>query len=74
MSDYTSLKGFNSVFETTLGNELQDNIVEFFDWGLLQKGNYFNVTLGELNESNEDYSKLSYVDLQNVSGTVFQAF
>jgi hypothetical protein len=74
MSDYTSLKGFNSVFETTLGNELQDNIVEFFDWGLLQKGNYFNVTVGERNEKNEDYSKLSYVDLKNVDGVSFQGF
>lgn len=74
MSEYTSLKGFNSVFETTLGNELQDNIVEFFDWGLLQKGNYFNVTLNERNENNEDYSKLSYVDLNHIDGTVFQSF
>lgn len=74
MSEYTSLKGFNSVFETTLGNELQDNIVEFFDWGLLQKGNYFNVTLNEQNENNEDYSRLSYVDLNHIDGTVFQSF
>jgi hypothetical protein len=55
---YLSLKGFNSVFEATLNNELQDNVVEFLDWALLEKGNYMNVTLGELSSDNQDYSKL----------------
>lgn len=55
---YLDLKGFNSVFDSTLNNELQDNIVEFLDWSLLQKGNYMNVTLGELSPDNMDYSKL----------------
>lgn len=53
------LKGFNNIFESTLSNEIQDNLVEFFDWGLLEKGNYFNVTKGELSYNNTDYSKLS---------------
>ena len=52
------LHGFNSVFSTTLNNELQDNLVEFFDWGLLEKGNYFNATLGELSPRSQDYSLL----------------
>ena len=68
------LKGFDSVFKTTLNNEIQDNLIEFFDWGLLQKGNYFNVTLGETDLNGNDYSKLSYVDLDYVDGLVFQGF
>jgi hypothetical protein len=48
MANYLNLKGFTNVFDTTLNNELQDNLVEFLDWGLLEKGNYQNVTLGEL--------------------------
>ena len=48
MSDYLNLKGIDSIFDNTLGNELQDNTIEFLDWALLQKGNYTNVTLGEL--------------------------
>ena len=52
------LKGFNSVKDTTLNNEIQDNMVEFFDWALLKKGNYFNVTLGETAPNGYDYSKL----------------
>lgn len=53
-----SLKGFDSIFDATLNNELQDNIVEFLDWGLLEKGNYFNVTAGETSPNGEDYSLL----------------
>ena len=53
-----NLKGFNSVFDSTLNNELQDNIIEFLDWNLLGKGNYFNVTKGETSHSNQDYSLL----------------
>lgn len=56
--NYLNLKGFDSVFDTTLNNELQDNIVEFLEWSLLEKGNYMNVTLGELSPEGIDYSKL----------------
>ena len=62
MSD---LKGFNNVFETTLNNELQDNLVEFFDWGLLEKGNYFNAELGETSSNGQDYSKLTLSNTQS---------
>lgn len=41
------LKGFSNVFDTTITNEIADNLVEFFDWGLLNKGNFFNVNLNE---------------------------
>jgi hypothetical protein len=58
MSNYLNLKGFDSVFDSTLNNELQDNIVEFLDWSLLEKGNYMNVSLGELSPEGIDYSKL----------------
>jgi hypothetical protein len=52
------LKGFASVFDATLNNEIQDGIIEYFDWALLEKGNYFNVTKGELGPSGEDMSRL----------------
>jgi hypothetical protein len=58
MTDYLRLKGFDEIFETTLNNELQDNIIEFLDWGLLEKGNYFNVTLNEQSPNSSDYSLL----------------
>ena len=58
MPDYTNLKGFSNIFDATVGNELQDNIVEFIDWGLMEKGNYFNVTKGETGPNGYDYSLL----------------
>ncbi len=58
MTDYLNLKGFSNIFEATLNNELQDNIIEFLDWGLMEKGNYFNVTKGELSPRSKDYSRL----------------
>lgn len=53
-----TLKGFDNIYEYTLNNEIQDNLIEYFDWGLLEKGNYFNVTLGEQDYSGNDYSLL----------------
>jgi hypothetical protein len=76
MTNYLNLKGFNNVFDTTLNNELQDNLVEFLDWGLLEKGNYQNVTLGELAPNGSDYSLLKVVPsyVSGRSGTVWEGF
>ena len=52
------LVGFKTVFDNTTNNELQDNLIEFFDWGLLEKGNYFNTSLGETSPQGLDYSLL----------------
>lgn len=75
MSNYLNLKGFDSVFDSTLNNELQDNIVEFLDWSLLEKGNYMNVSLGELSPEGIDYSKLR-ISSNNVfpSGKAWEGF
>lgn len=72
---YQSLKGFDSIFDQTLNNELQDNIVEFLDWGLLEKGNYFNVTIGELSPNGYDYSLLRISSNQHyASGQAWEGF
>jgi len=69
------LKGFSTVFETTLNNELQDNLIEFFDWGLLEKGNYFNTTKGETSNAGTDYSKLTLSKSQSfASGRAWEGF
>ena len=70
-----NLKGFDSVFDATLNNELQDNIVEFFDWTLLRKGNYFNTTFGETSPNGFDYSQLRLSsDKRYTSGTAWEGF
>ncbi|MQF98160.1 MAG: hypothetical protein FI729_01320 [SAR202 cluster bacterium] len=58
MSFFSPLKGFKNINSSTLSNDIQDGLVEFFDWALLDKGNYFNVTLNEQSPNGEDYSKL----------------
>ena len=45
MPTYTSLKFIDSVGKTTLSQQLQDNLVEFFSWGLIDKGGFFNVNI-----------------------------
>ena len=37
MSYFSPLKGINSVFDYTLNNDIQDGLVEYFDWALLEK-------------------------------------
>lgn len=75
MSDYLNLKGINSIFDTTLNTELQDNIIEFLDWALLEKGNYFNVTLGEESSNGNDYSLLRVSSNDNFAdGQAWEGF
>ena len=58
MADERKIKGIDNIFSATPNNEIQDSLVEFLNWGLLEKGNYFNVTLGELSTDDVDYSTL----------------
>jgi hypothetical protein len=70
-----NLKGFDRVFDSLLNNELQDNIIEFLDYSLLQKGNYFNVTLAESSPRGNDYSRLRLSSSsQYTSGQAWEGF
>lgn len=72
---FQPLKGFATVFDATLNNEIQDGLIEYFDWGLLEKGNYFNVTRGELGPSGQDMSRLRLSqDERYASGRVWEGF
>ena len=74
-SDVYNLKGIDGVFKNTLTNDLQDNLLEFFDWALLEKGNYFNVTKGELSPRGSDYSRLRLAsNSQYTEGQVWEGF
>lgn len=75
MSDHLNLKGFDSIYDNMLANEIQDNIVEFLDWALLQKGNYQNVTLAEMSPNSQDYSRLKISSNPNYpSGMAWEGF
>lgn len=69
-----TLKGFTTVFDHTLNNDIQDNLLEYFDWELLNKGNYFNITLGET-INGHDYSRLKVSTSDNFTkGKVWEGF
>ena len=40
---YTTLKGVSKYGEQQLSSLIEDGIVQFFDWGLLETGAFFNV-------------------------------
>lgn len=75
MPKYYGLKGFNSIHSYSLNNNIQDALVEYFDWALLEKGNYFNVTKGELAPNGEDMSRLRLSSNDSyISGQVWEGF
>lgn len=72
---YKPLKGLNTVFDSTLTNDIQDGLVEYFDWALMEIGNYFNVSKGELSPNGSDYSKLRLSSNDNYQkGQVWEGF
>lgn len=44
MAQYTELANITNTQNQTLSNVLLENFVSFYDWGLLNKGGYYNVT------------------------------
>lgn len=75
MPDYLNLKGFDTIFDATVNNELQDNLVEFLDWGLLEKGNFFNISKDQQSSRGQDYSQLSLSKSTNfASGKAWEGF
>ena len=72
---YSPLKGFTTVHQSTTNNDIQDNLVDYFDWGLLEKNNYFNSALGELSPESMDYSRLRVSKSDNfTSGQAWEGF
>ena len=72
---YVPLKGFTSVHQHTTSNDIQDNLIEIFDWSLLEKANYFNSALGEASPDSQDYSKLRLSKNENfTSGQAWEGF
>lgn len=58
-----------------LMNELQDNIIQYYDWNLLEKGNFFNVSLGETDYNGNDYSLLNLSQNTNyLTGQAWEGF
>ena len=72
---FQPLQGFKTVFDSTLNNDISDGMVEYFDWGLLDKGNFLNVHKGQLSPDGFDCSKLVLSSDKNFpSGQVWEGF
>ena len=75
MKSFIPLKGFKNIKEATTNNAIQDNLIEYFDYGLLDKGNYYNVTRGMTSPNGSDYSRLRpSSDTQYPSGQAWEGF
>lgn len=72
---YEPLKSIGDIHQYNITNSIQDALIEYFDWALLDVGNYFNVTLGELSPNGTDYSRLRLSSDSNYTdGQVWEGF
>jgi hypothetical protein len=68
------LKGFDYIGEASLSEQLKTNVIEFFDWALLEKGNFYNVNVPSSGQYGGPQHKLRLVDDPNyTSGQVWES-
>jgi hypothetical protein len=69
------LKGFSKIGDSTLTNDVRENIISFFDWGLLQKENFINVGIPSSGYYGGNEHQLRLVnDPRYTSGQVWEGF
>jgi hypothetical protein len=72
MPSYTRLKGINDISESTLCDQLESNLMTFFNWGMLCIGAFGSVDLGASGVYGGDMSRLRAVTDPNYqNGTGF---
>ena len=72
---FTRLNKITHVGESTLTSKIQDNLIEFFDWGLISAGGFFNITIPISGLYGGDRYKLRLVDdPYHTSGQVWEGF
>lgn len=72
---YLRLKGITEIGHSTLCDQLKVNVVEFFNWGLLEVGAFSNVSLGQLGSYGGDMSQLRLSSDPNfIYGQVWESF
>jgi hypothetical protein len=62
MATSTELSGFDDVNNPTLSQNLKANLINFFDWGFLSKGGFFNINIPQSGLYGEDWSNLRPVN------------
>lgn len=75
MPTHTSLKGVSSVFDSLLSDQLEANLLAFFQWGLLGVGGFFDVAASQSGGYGGDEGRLRPVSDPNYDdGRVWEAF
>ena len=75
MAEYTNLKVFDYIGDAGLSEQLKVNLIEFFDWALMEKGNFFSVDIPSSGQYGGARHKLRLVDDPNYnSGQVWEAY
>jgi hypothetical protein len=75
MPDYTKLKGVTNIADSMISTQISDNIIEFFNWGLLEAGSYFNVNMPATGLYGGNKHELRLVDDPNYSaGQVWEGY
>lgn len=74
MPTSTTFRGFAQLGSSTLTEIIRANVISFIDWGLVDKGGYFNVLLTQSGVYGGDFSRLRPVsDPRYTTGTVWEA-
>jgi hypothetical protein len=69
------LKGFSKLGDSTLVNDIKENLISFFDWGFLQKDNYININIPSSGYYGGDEHQLRLVDdPRYTKGQVWEGF
>lgn len=75
MGDQTRLKGITDIGQALLSNNLETNLVSWFQWGFLGIGAFFNVTIPSSGAYGGDFHRLRLVkDPYSEDGQVWQGF
>lgn len=71
----TTLKGFNSIGRTLVTTQLEVNVEQFLNWGLLCKGNFTNITIPSQGVHGGNYHRLRATESAGyTAGQVWQGF
>jgi|TARA_R110000824_G_scaffold115222_2_gene266268 hypothetical protein len=72
---HTKLANLNNAQDATLSNVLLDNFVSFYDWGLLDRGQFYNINIPESGIYGGDRHKLRSAQDPNYSnGQVWEGY
>lgn len=72
---HTKLANLTNAQDATLSNILLDNLVNFYDWGFLDRGSFFNIQVPQSGIYGGDRHKLRLVDDPNYNnGQVWEGY